>query len=420
MNKIKALSIFFNSYFNARKKMNRKEIDNQQAKLFQKILPVLNSCQFYETIVAKTISDFPIINKKIMNENFNKINTVGLDFEECMTLNKKAESNRDFSNTINDISIGSSSGTSGKPSLFAVSKLEQIIWAGSILGKTISLLSSQNIALFLRSDNNLYNQLNLGFIKFKFFDLYNNIETEFEKLTHYKPTVLVAPAQVLKMIAIKQAEGKINIVPQKIYSAAEVLDNQTKKLIEDVFNIKVGQIYQATEGFLGITCEHGQLHLNEESIIIEKKYIDEHRFIPIVTDLRRTTHPVIRYELDDILRTHHKNCLCGRESIIIEQIEGRVGDTLLFKNSKQETVSIFSDTLLKMVTSIISYDIEFNIEQLDDNTINLYISNKVMSDSIINSINQFLFNHDVHEVRWHVVDFVFNVKNKRRKIYRKT
>jgi len=420
MNKIKALSIFFNSYLNARKKMNRKEIDNQQAHLFQKILPVLNSCQFYEKIAAKTINDFPIINKKIMNENFNRINTVGLDFEECMNLNKKAESNRDFSNTINDISIGSSSGTSGKPSLFAVSKLEQIIWAGSILGKTVSLLSSQNIALFLRSDNNLYNQLNLGFIKFNFFDLYNNIETEFEKLTKYKPTVLVAPAQVLKMIAIKQAEGKINITPKKIYSAAEVLDNQTKKLIEDVFNIKVGQIYQATEGFLGITCEHGQLHLNEESIIIEKKYIDEHRFIPIVTDLRRTTHPVIRYELDDILRTHHKNCLCGRESIIIEQIEGRVGDTLLFKNSKQETVSIFSDTLLKMVTSIISYDIEFNIEQLDDNTINLYISNKGSSDSIINSINQFLFNHDVHEVRWYVVDFVFNVKNKRRKIYRKT
>lgn len=419
MNKIKALSIFFNSYLNARKKMNRKEIDNQQENLFQKILPVLNSCQFYEKIAAKTLNDFPIINKKIMNENFNKINTVGLDFDECMNLNKKAESNRDFSNTINDISIGSSSGTSGKPSLFAVSKLEQIIWAGSILGKTVSLLSSQNIALFLRSDNNLYNQLNLGFIKFKFFDLYNNIETEFEKLTQYEPTVIVAPAQVLKMIAIKQAEGKINIAPKKIYNAAEVLDNQTKTFIEDVFKIKVGQIYQATEGFLGITCEYGQLHLNEETIIVEKKYIDENRFIPIVTDLRRTTHPVVRYELDDILRTSHESCRCGRESIIIEQIEGRVGDTLSFTNSKKEVVSIFSDPILKIVTSIISYDIEFNIEQIDTNTINLYISNKEISESIINAMNQFFATHDVFDIKWVVVDFVFNIKNKRRKIYRK-
>lgn len=419
MNKIKALSIFFNSYLNARKKMNRKEIDNQQANLFKKLLPVLQGCEFYKEFSIERLDDFPIINKKIMNENFNKINTVGLDFDACMNLNKRAEQNRDFSNTINNISIGSSSGTSGKPSLFAVSKMEQITWAGSILGKTVSLRSSQNIALFLRSNNNLYDQLNLGFIKFKFFDLYNNINNEVEILVDYKPTILVAPAQVLKLLAIKQSKGEINISPKKIYSAAEVLDQQTKTFIEDVFKIKVGQIYQATEGFLGITCEHGQLHLNEETIIVEKKYIDENRFIPIVTDLRRTTHPVVRYELDDILRTSHESCRCGRESIIIEQIEGRVGDTLSFTNSKKEVVSIFSDPILKIVTSIISYDIEFNIEQIDNNTINLYISNKEISESIINAMNQFFATHDVFDIKWVVVDFVFNIKNKRRKIYRK-
>ena len=69
------------------------------------------------------------------------------------------------------------------------------------------------------------------------------------------------------------------------------------------------------------TCEKGNLHFNEDLLIIEKEYIDKEkkRFFPIITDLNRTTQPVIRYKLDDII--HEKlDCQCQLKSTAIEMI----------------------------------------------------------------------------------------------------
>lgn len=34
---------------------------------------------------------------------------------------------------------------------------------------------------------------------------------------------------------------------------------------------------------------------------IEKEWLDETRFVPIITDLMRTSQPIVRYRLDDVL-----------------------------------------------------------------------------------------------------------------------
>ena len=47
----------------------------------------------------------------------------------------------------------------------------------------------------------------------------------------------------------------------------------------------IDQVYQATEGFLACTCSAGHLHLNEDIIFVEKEYLDERRFYPVITDL---------------------------------------------------------------------------------------------------------------------------------------
>ena len=42
------------------------------------------------------------------------------------------------------------------------------------------------------------------------------------------------------------------------------------------------------------------LHLNEDIIFVEKQYLDGRRFYPVITDFKRTSQPVYRYQLNDI------------------------------------------------------------------------------------------------------------------------
>ncbi|NKF33203.1 hypothetical protein HER21_43035, partial [Pseudomonas sp. BGM005] len=88
---------------------------------------------------------------------------------------------------------------------------------------------------------------------------------------------------------------------------------------------------QCTEGFLAHTCERGVIHLNEDGVLVEREALDGERFTPIVTDLRRRAQPIVRYRLGDVLRERREPCPCGSALTAIERIEGREGDTLVFR-----------------------------------------------------------------------------------------
>ena len=81
------------------------------------------------------------------------------------------------------------------------------------------------------------------------------------------------------------------------------------------------------EGFLGAACRHGTLHLNEDTLVIERTPVKgTKRFTPIITDLRRTTQPMVRVQLDDLLEPVDTPCPCGSALLAVRGVEGRVGD----------------------------------------------------------------------------------------------
>jgi phenylacetate-coenzyme A ligase PaaK-like adenylate-forming protein len=91
--------------------------------------------------------------------------------------------------------------------------------------------------------------------------------------------------------------------------------------------VRPDPIYQATEGFLGAACRHGKLHLNEDTLVVERQAVaGTDRFQPIVTDLRRTTQPMLRVLLDDLVQPAAAPCPCGSPLMAVEPVEGRVGD----------------------------------------------------------------------------------------------
>ncbi|HBI02566.1 MAG TPA: adenylate cyclase [Paenibacillaceae bacterium] len=382
---------------------NRKELEAYQKKAVEKFLKtVLPRSTFYCSYLEKhSIQEwrqFPIIDKSIMMENFDGLNTAGIKKEEAFKVALQAEKTRDFTPKIKGITIGLSSGTSGNRGLFLVSKAEQMAWAGNILGKVLptSLFfgPKQKIAFFLRANSNLYTTLNGFKIQFHFFDLFSGLEKNVAELDEFQPTILVGPPSMLRLLARAQKEGKLSIHPIKIVSVAEVLDPMDQAYMEDVFQQRIHQIYQCTEGFLGFTCSHGTLHLNEDILIIEKDYLDESlgKFMPILTDFQRTTQPIIRYRLNDILTEKKDPCPCGSPYLALEYIEGRCDDLFYLKAKKEDKmVPVFPDFIRRAIITASENIEEYKVVQESNAKIHVYLLCEGNKNKIENQVRDNLY-----------------------------
>ncbi len=204
---------------------DKKELEIHQKKSLLKLFKNLNS-NFYPNSLE--LKNYPIINKKIFMDNFNSINSLQITQEEALNIALDAEKSRDFSSKLKNITVGLSSGTTGNRGIFLVSEDESALWAGYILKRMLPkpLLQKHKIAFFLRSNSNLYESVNSSLISFSFYDLIISLENHIEKLNVTKPTILIAPAQVLKLLALNK---DLNINPIKIISVAEVLEEDDNK-----------------------------------------------------------------------------------------------------------------------------------------------------------------------------------------------
>jgi putative adenylate-forming enzyme len=302
------------------------------------------------------LAQLPVLDKAKMMANFDALNTRGVSREAAMSVALRAEQARDFAPLLGDLTVGLSSGTSGHRGLFLVSPAERARWAGIMLAKALpesllremffGKLSVLRIAFFLRANSNLYTTLKRRRMDFAFYDLWEDFVALVARLDAQLPHLLVAPAYVLRLLAEAQRNGKLAIRPRKIFSVAEVLEPADEQFISATFNQPVAQIYQCTEGFLGITCARGTLHLNEEFVHIEPQWLDVERtrFVPLVTDFSRTTQLIVRYRLDDVLHVAPPVCACGNPALALAAIEGRADDVLSFRaRSSDELKPIFPD-----------------------------------------------------------------------------
>ena len=106
---------------------------------------------------------------------------------------------------------------------------------------------------------------------------------------------------------------------------AEILEDSDRIRISSAFKLPIiDQVYQATEGFLACTCSCRTSSPSMRiSYFVEKEYLDERRFYPVITDFKRSSQPVYRYKLNDILVENPEPCSCGSHYTRIDKVEGR-------------------------------------------------------------------------------------------------
>ncbi|MEJ8306282.1 F390 synthetase-related protein [Saccharibacillus sacchari] len=330
----------------------------QESRILRHLERVREASPFYrelwQGIETAEWRRFPEIDKRAMMDNFDTLNTAGIRREDAMNLALQAERTRDFTPEIGGLTIGMSSGTSGSRGLFLVSRRERLAWTGTILERVLpgSLLHRHNIAFFLRADSNLYGSVRSKRVVFEFYDLLHPLERHVAALNAQRPTVLAAPPSMLRLLAGERRAGRLNIEPGHLVAMAEVLDPLDRRVIEETFGRKIHQVYQCTEGFLGASCRHRTLHLNEDVVHIEKDYVDAERgvFVPIVTDFVRFAQPIIRYRLGDLLTERRTPCPCGSPFTAIERIEGRSDDLFVLPSiTGQGFVTLFPDFVSRTI-----------------------------------------------------------------------
>lgn len=309
----------------------------QAARLARVLARARTRYPFYADVAPGGLDAFPVMTKAVMVERFTDLNDRGLELDLCLSLARTAEADRDFTASAAGVSIGLSSGTSGRQSVFLTSPRERSRWAGEILAKVLprGLRVGARVALVLRAGGPLYESVGSGRVAFRFFDLARPAREHVPGMAAFAPTVLAAPPHVLRVLAQAHAAGDLPIAPERVFSVAEVLDPHDRTAIEAGLGCRVDEIYQATEGFLGISCAEGRLHLNEDLLHVELVPLDAggRRFTPVVTDLFRTTQAVIRLRLDDVLVTGPDGCPCGSPFRVIDRVEGRADDVLLLPDA---------------------------------------------------------------------------------------
>lgn len=194
---------------------------------------------------ARALGDLPVVDKADVLARFADLNVRGVGLDECLAAARAAERGRDFGTTLRGLSVGLSSGTTGRQTAFLTSAASLSRVGESSRTLPDRLLAGARVTLVLRAGGPLYG-IDGGRVS-RFVDLALDEERLLDEIRAADPTVLVAPPSVLVAVA----RAGLGVHPGRVLSVAEVLDPQDAAVVEDGLGVQVDQVYQAAEGFLG-------------------------------------------------------------------------------------------------------------------------------------------------------------------------
>ena len=301
----------------------------RQDRLWRRMAPVIARTPAVAHLAGQSLEAFPVTSPREVRDAFDSWNTLGLTRAAAEAAAHGAETGGS-GEVVPGIVAGFSSGSSGAPGLFVSSKAERAEYLGHMIARLMpksALFRKKRIALSLRASSKLYSDVSgAGPFRFLFLGLDMPGETRLERLEAFAPHVLIAPAHVLAELARTVGDGA-PWRPARLFWGAEPMGEIERDWIEATLESRPAPIYQATEGFLGAPCIHGTLHLNEDVLIVEREPVPgTNRFLPIITDLRRATQPMIRLRLPDLLEPLTTPCPCGSARLAIRPVEGRLED----------------------------------------------------------------------------------------------
>lgn len=155
----------------------------------------------------------------------------------------------------------------------------------------------------------------------------------------FRPKYLYGYASFIKdfSLFIRNSELKLPSSVKAIITTSEVLTQDMRSIIEQVFKLRVYNEYGCGEvGSIAHECEAGSMHVMEDNLIVEIDSNGNSGGVGeiVVTDLFNYATPLIRYRIGDYATLNKEKCVCGRELISFENVHGRAYDCIISPDGK--------------------------------------------------------------------------------------
>lgn len=180
-------------------------------------------------------------------------------------------------------------------------------------------------------------------LKEQFLSVLEPIDRIVEVINSFRPHVIVSFGSYLEMLFKRIALRKIQLyLPRAVVYGADSMTDEGRRFIEEKFGIPVLSTYQAIESLkIGFFCEERKgFHLHEDLCHVkivnrsgEKVKNGEKGEVVISNFVNRGT-VFLNYRLGDIASISGKSCPCGRNLLLLSELEGRMEDILFLPNGK--------------------------------------------------------------------------------------
>jgi len=156
--------------------------------------------------------------------------------------------------------------------------------------------------------------------------------THFDFFTGY-PSAMYALAKFME-----QAGLRLTNRPKYVVAGADALTPEFESEIRRTFGVPVTEQYGMAE-FAGnmSKCEAGKLHLDFECCHLEQQSIagGDNQYKLLFTGWGNPAMPFIRYEVGDVGSAAVDGCTCGRASVCVDRIDGRLEDFVITPDGRK-------------------------------------------------------------------------------------
>ncbi|HUU29201.1 MAG TPA: hypothetical protein VM123_15455 [archaeon] len=343
-----------------------RDLDVHQVRLLQRrrlnslLRHVMTNSRFYRRYYSEhgitidrvediELKDIPLIDKKIMMENFDDL--------VCDPALKKEELERFIMDPSNkgkkykgSYTVIHTSGTSGRIGLFVYKDKElDIILAMDIARfskSRINPLRKIKVVFFGAIDGNYAGVSLMRYVprfvsKMIYLDILAPLEEVVRTLNDFQPELLVTYNSGAYILAQEQLKGSLNIRPKKITGSADPCTPKMRETIREAFGIEPFNCYLASESIgMAAECEyHDGLHLFDDwhcfEVLDKNMNPVSHGRLGnlVITTLYKCAQPLIRYKMSDLLGIEDTPCRCGWPFPRIIKFAGREYDSLWFTRS---------------------------------------------------------------------------------------
>jgi phenylacetate-CoA ligase len=180
-------------------------------------------------------------------------------------------------------------------------------------------------------------QRRLRFYSPKFVSVFWDVDRQLSVIRDFKPEVLDGYSSSLSLLAHEvRRKGVSGVNPRMVFGGAELIDDVSRSVIEEVFDAPFYDQYATIEfERMAWQCpERVGYHVDADSLLMQA--VDEDGDVVaagecgeiVCTSLFNYAMPLIRYKVGDFGVFSGEDCSCGRVLPMLKRIEGR-SDSLL-------------------------------------------------------------------------------------------